>query len=658
MGAVKCPRITAHTGYHTNAAPTPHTSFARDSAHAVAWALSNAPGLRRECGAHTTYIVCTQQRPCRFPPRRHHPPSYLQPQDHFANAAPIPLVWEAIWGYQSTHWIPHECGTHTTYIICTRQRPCHGMGAVKCPRITAHTGYHTNAAPTPHTSFARDSAHAVAWALSNAPGLRRECGAHTTYIVCTQQRPCRFPPRRHHPPSYLQPQDHFANAAPIPCILFARESAHAVSHPVVITPPLTYLVCSPRPVPVVFLMTPRIDMSTPYVDYIGTTVLDNFCNFEVWPSRNLVVCVRLPYLAFWHLLRQIAPCSITTTTAHCFTMPTTRATTKSTSAATSTARKRQGSAADQTPKKRLRSNSNKKASKADLEVERGEGRKDGGEEEVEEEEEGEEGDGQKGGEGEEEEGEALAELEDEVVVNKPRHGGKRGKDVILNKGSNKGKKARKTSAQKNAEVAAEEANTMKLLSKQGISVAPPERKASTSTSLSAASLAVPAASAADSAVSVSAPAVFVPAPAVSVPAPVLAPAVPAPAPPVSVISAVISTMSSDTTANLNMPTPTSTAIMTQRPSTPANEPDVTMESPPRPEGSSRATGGILRNRAMGQYYNPVDDEELHISSNVEKVKGVVKIYVSPLDPVELDFTKMQPSLKEIVFLFMMLWISV
>jgi hypothetical protein len=70
-----------------------------------------------------------------------------------------------------------------------------------------------------------------------------------------------------------------------------------------------------------------------------------------------------------------------------------------------------------------------------------------------------------------------------------------------------------------------------------------------------------------------------------------------------------------------------------------------MESPPRPEGSSRATGGILRNRAMGQHYNPVDDEELHISSIVEKVKGVVKIYVSSLDPVELDFAKMQPSVK-------------
>jgi hypothetical protein len=48
---------------------------------------------------------------------------------------------------------------------------------------------------------------------------------------------------------------------------------------------------------------------------------------------------------------------------------------------------------------------------------------------------------------------------------------------------------------------------------------------------------------------------------------------------------------------------------------------------------------------MGQQYNPVDDEDFQMSSIIEKVKGVVKIYVSPLDPVELDFANMQPSLK-------------
>ena len=74
------------------------------------------------------------------------------------------------------------------------------------------------------------------------------------------------------------------------------------------------------------------------------------------------------------------------------------------------------------------------------EVEMGEGKEEGKEEE----EEGQEEEGEEEGEGEEEregeEGEALAELEDEVVINKARHGGKKGKDIVLNKGSNKGYK--------------------------------------------------------------------------------------------------------------------------------------------------------------------------------------------------------------------------
>lgn len=68
-----------------------------------------------------------------------------------------------------------------------------------------------------------------------------------------------------------------------------------------------------------------------------------------------------------------------------------------------------------------------------------------------------------------------------------------------------------------------------------------------------------------------------------------------------------------------------------------------MESPPHPEGSSRSTGGILRSRAMGQHYNPVDDEDIQLSSVMEKVKGIAKIYASALDPAELDLSKMQPS---------------
>jgi hypothetical protein len=160
---------------------------------------------------------------------------------------------------------------------------------------------------------------------------------------------------------------------------------------------------------------------------------------------------------------------------------------------------------------------------------------------------------------------------------------------------------------------------MKLLSQRGILVAPPERAAVSS---------VPSAT---SVSSVSA--------APSVPAVPAIHAVPA----VSAVSAVPAVVSAAVPAvPAAVPVPVSTTALL----TPSNEPaDVSMESPPRPEGSSRATGGILRNRAMGQHYNPVDDEELHISSIVEKVKGVVKIYVSSLDPVELDFAKMQPSVK-------------
>ena len=116
---------------------------------------------------------------------------------------------------------------------------------------------------------------------------------------------------------------------------------------------------------------------------------------------------------------------------------------------------------------------------------------------------------------------------------------------------------------------------MKLLSQRGISVAPPECAAVSS---------VP------SATSVS-----------SVSAAPSVPSVPAAVPAVPV---------------------STTALLT-----PSNDPaDVSMEGPPHPEGSLCATGGILRNQAMGQHYNPVDHEELHISSIVEKVKGVIKIY--------------------------------
>jgi len=107
---------------------------------------------------------------------------------------------------------------------------------------------------------------------------------------------------------------------------------------------------------------------------------------------------------------------------------------------------------------------------------------------------------------------------------------------------------------------------MKLLSQRGISVAPPECAAVSSvpsaTSVSSVSAApsVPAVPAIHTVSAVS---------AVSAVVPAAVPAVPA-----------------------AVPVPVSTTALL----TPSNEPeDVSVESPPCPEGSSRATGGILRN---------------------------------------------------------------
>jgi hypothetical protein len=121
---------------------------------------------------------------------------------------------------------------------------------------------------------------------------------------------------------------------------------------------------------------------------------------------------------------------------------------------------------------------------------------------------------------------------------------------------------------------------MKLLSKSGISVAPPACKTSTSTPLpaeltSTASTAAPA------------PASAAPATSLAVPTAVSA-AVPATAAIVFAAASVISDISPTVHAS-------NIATTNKRLVTPDNEPDITMESPPPPEGSSRATRGPLRN---------------------------------------------------------------
>jgi len=110
---------------------------------------------------------------------------------------------------------------------------------------------------------------------------------------------------------------------------------------------------------------------------------------------------------------------------------------------------------------------------------------------------------------------------------------------------------------------------MKLLSQRGISVAPPECAAVSS---------VP------SATSVS-----------SVSAAPSVPAVPA-IHTVSAVSAVPAVVSAAVPAVPAVPAAVPVPVSTTALLTPSNEPaDVSVESPPCPEGSSHATGGILRN---------------------------------------------------------------
>lgn len=73
-----------------------------------------------------------------------------------------------------------------------------------------------------------------------------------------------------------------------------------------------------------------------------------------------------------------------------------------------------------------------------------------------------------------------------------------------------------------------------------------------------------------------------------------------------------------------------------------------MESPPHPEGSSRATKGIFRGRAAGLYYNAVDDEDLYTSSTIGHSHGTVYLYYSSADPSQLNPSNMTPSMKTTV----------
>ena len=63
-----------------------------------------------------------------------------------------------------------------------------------------------------------------------------------------------------------------------------------------------------------------------------------------------------------------------------------------------------------------------------------------------------------------------------------------------------------------------------------------------------------------------------------------------------------------------------------------------------PQGSSRATGGILRGRAAASYYSPADEENTMFNS-IGNVKLIAKIFTSNLDPLNLNHDTMVPSSK-------------
>ena len=63
-----------------------------------------------------------------------------------------------------------------------------------------------------------------------------------------------------------------------------------------------------------------------------------------------------------------------------------------------------------------------------------------------------------------------------------------------------------------------------------------------------------------------------------------------------------------------------------------------------PQGSSRATGRILRGHAAASYYSPADEEKTMFNA-IGAVKLTAKIFTSNLDPVNLNHDNMVPSSK-------------
>lgn len=63
-----------------------------------------------------------------------------------------------------------------------------------------------------------------------------------------------------------------------------------------------------------------------------------------------------------------------------------------------------------------------------------------------------------------------------------------------------------------------------------------------------------------------------------------------------------------------------------------------------PQGSSRATGGVLRGHVAAKFYSQADEDST-VSSFIGAAKLTAKIYTSHLDPLNLNRDNMVPSSK-------------
>ena len=157
---------------------------------------------------------------------------------------------------------------------------------------------------------------------------------------------------------------------------------------------------------------------------------------------------------------------------------------------------------------------------------------------------------------------------------------------------------------------------------EGTSVAPPRRSA-------------PIISSADAVPALVISADAVPAPVISaeaVPAPVISSADAVPAP-------VISSAEAEPTTSVDLEDNSTPSVSADAEPTSSDDlEDI------HPQGSSRATGGILRGRAAASYYSPADEENIFYDS-IGTAKLTAKIYTSDLDPLNLNRDNMVPSSK-------------